>query len=290
MEYPVINQQGASAGTIELADAVFGVPMNPTLLHQALVIYQGNKRQGTADTKTRAQVSGGGRKPWIQKHTGRARQGSIRSPQWRHGGVVFGPHPRDYRRDLPRRMRRQALKCALSERVRQGNLICLDNLDTLDGRTRSMTTLLGNLGISGSAIIITVDSQEMVFRAGHNLPKVWTTPVNLLNANDLLSRQTVVMTVDAARKLEEMWAAPLSHRQRRLAQAELALVAAGAPAAESVSSEVTAPSAAIPEAESDSSEAVAAPARRRRRTATPEVEAPEAESPESEPPEGESAE
>ncbi len=150
MEYPVINQQGATVRTIELDDAVFGVPMNPTLLHQALVIYQGNKRQGTSDTKTRAQVSGGGRKPWIQKHTGRARHGSIRSPQWRHGGVVFGPHPRDYRRDLPRRMRRQALKCALSERVRQGNLICLDSLDTLDGRTRSMTNLLGNLGIDGN--------------------------------------------------------------------------------------------------------------------------------------------
>jgi large subunit ribosomal protein L4 len=273
MEYPVINQQGASAGTIELADAVFGVPMNPTLLHQALVIYQGNKRQGTADTKTRAQVSGGGRKPWIQKHTGRARQGSIRSPQWRHGGVVFGPHPRDYRRDLPRRMRRQALKCALSERVRQGNLICLDSLDTLDGRTRSMTTLLGNLGISGSAIIITVDSQEMVFRAGHNLPKVWTTPVNLLNANDLLSRQTVVMTVDAVGKLEEMWAAPLSHRQRRLARAEASLVAAGTPETP------TAAPDAPPETESESGEAEAAPTpRRRRRTAPPEAELPEAES------------
>jgi large subunit ribosomal protein L4 len=285
MDYPVINQQGGTVRTIELDDAVFGVPMNPTLLHQALVIYQGNKRQGTADTKTRAQVSGGGRKPWIQKHTGRARQGSIRSPQWRHGGVVFGPHPRDYRRDLPRRMRRQALKCALSERVRQGNLICLDSLDTLDGRTRSMTTLLGNLGISGSAIIITVDSQEMVFRAGHNLPKVWTTPVNLLNANDLLSRQSVVMTVDAARKVEEMWAAPLSHRQRRLARAEATLVPAGPETP-------TDPPAAPPEAESESDEAAAAPPapRRRRRTATPEAESPEPEATEAESPEEESAE
>ena len=271
MEYPVINQQGAPVRTIELDDAVYGVPMNPTLLHQALVIYQGNKRQGTSDTKTRAQVSGGGRKPWIQKHTGRARQGSIRSPQWRHGGVVFGPHPRDYRRDLPRRMRRQALKCALSERVRQGNLICLDSLDTLDGKTRSMTNLLGNLGISGSAIIITVDSEERVFRAGHNLPKIWTTPVNLLNANDLLTRQSVIMTVDAARKVEEMWAAPLSHRQRRLAQAEVTLVAAETP--ETPTEPLTVP----PEAESESSEAVAAP-HRRRRTATPEAESAEAES------------
>ncbi len=260
MEYPVINQEGATVRTIELDDAVYGVPMNPTLLHQALVIYQGNKRQGTSDTKTRAQVSGGGRKPWIQKHTGRARQGSIRSPQWRHGGVVFGPHPRDYRRDLPRRMRRQALKCALSERVRQGNLVCLDSLDTLDGKTRSMTKLLGNLGISGSAIIITVDSEEMVFRAGHNLPKIWTTPVNLLNANDLLSRQSVVMTVDAVRKVEEMWAAPLNHRQRRLAQAEATLVAVETPEAETASAEATATPPDPPESAGESAEAAAPPA------------------------------
>ena len=274
MEYPVINQQGATVRTIQLDEAVFGVPMNPTLLHQALVIYQGNKRQGTSDTKTRAQVSGGGRKPWIQKHTGRARQGSIRSPQWRHGGVVFGPHPRDYRRDLPRRMRRQALKCALSERVRLGNLICLDSLDTLDGKTRSMTNLLGNLEISGSAIIITVDSEELVFRAGHNLPKIWTTPVNILNANDLLSRQSVVITVDAVGKLEEMWAAPTSHRQRRLAQAEASLVAAGTPQSEGDSGEATAP----PEDRRESGEAAAEAPRRRRRTATPEAESTEAES------------
>ncbi len=281
MEYPVINQQGATVRTIELDDAVYGVPMNPTLLHQAMVIYQGNKRQGTSDTKTRAQVSGGGRKPWIQKHTGRARQGSIRSPQWRHGGVVFGPHPRDYRKGLPRRMRRQALKCALSERVRQGNLVCLDSLDTLDGRTRSMTNLLGNLGISGSAIIITVDSEEMVFRAGHNLPKIWTTPVNLLNANDLLGRPTVVMTVDAARKVEEMWAAPLNHRQRRLVQAEATLVAVETPEAETASAEATAAPPAPPEADSEGAEAAAAAApapRRRRRTTTPGEESAASES------------
>ena len=281
MEYPVINQQGDTVRTIELDDAVFGVPMNPTLLHQAVVIYQGNKRQGTHDTKTRAQVSGGGRKPWIQKHTGRARQGSIRSPQWRHGGVVFGPHPRDYRKALPRAMRRKALKCALSERVRQGNLICLDSLDTLDGKTRSMSNLLGTLGISGSAIIITVDSEEMVFRAGHNLPKIWTSPVNLLNANALLSRQTVIMTVDAVHKVEEMWAAPLGHRQRRLAQAQATLVAAGTAgpptAPEATVPEAAPPEAAPPEAESESGEATAAPTtpRRRRRTATPEAESAE---------------
>ena len=109
MEVPVKNQSGETIDTIDLVDEVFNVPMKSALLHQAVVIYQGNKRQGTASTKTRSEVSGGGRKPWIQKHTGRARQGSTRSPQWRHGGVVFGPHPRDYRKSLPKQFRREAL-------------------------------------------------------------------------------------------------------------------------------------------------------------------------------------
>ena len=141
-----------------------------------------------------------------------------------------------------------------------------------------MTNLLGNLGISGSAIIITVDSQEMVFRAGHNLPNIWTTPVNLLNANDLLGRQTVVMTVDAALKVEEMWAAPMSHRQRRLARAEASLVAAGT--SQTPNEAPTGPTNAPAEAESEGAEATAAPptAPRRRRTATPETESAEEES------------
>ena len=134
MDIPVRNRDGDTVDTIQLNDAVFNVPMNPSLVHQALVIYQMNKRQGTHSTKTRAEVSGGGRKPWIQKHTGRARQGSIRSPQWRHGGVVFGPKPRDYRKALPRRMRRQALKCVLSDKARQDRLICLESWDGADGK------------------------------------------------------------------------------------------------------------------------------------------------------------
>jgi len=215
MEHPVINQRGDTIETIELNDDVFSVPINNTLIHQAVVIYQGNKRQGTHDTKTRAQVSGGGRKPWIQKHTGRARQGSIRSPQWRHGGIVFGPHPRDYRKAIPRKMRRKALKCVLSEKIRQKNFICLDSTNELNGKTQSMTTLLNNLGITNSTLIITANAQENVFRAGHNIPRLWTTPVNLLNANDVLNYQTIVMTVDAAKLAEEMWADPVGHRQKR---------------------------------------------------------------------------
>ena len=212
MELPVINQQGETVGRIAVDDAVFDVPMNHSLVHQAVVIYQGNKRQGTHDTKTRGQVSGGGRKPWIQKHTGRARQGSIRAPQWRHGGTVFGPHPRDYRKALPKRMRRQALKCALSEKIRAGGLLCVDSLDTLDGKTRSMAGLMAGLGISGSALVVTEQAEPAVARAGHNLKQVWTLPVNQLNAHELLRRGTVVITQDALRKGEAMWAANPNRR------------------------------------------------------------------------------
>ena len=203
MEVPVKNQQGVTVETIELNDAVFAVPMNQALVHQALVAYLLNKRQGTHDTKTRAEVSGGGRKPWVQKHTGRARQGSTRSPQWRHGGVVFGPHPRSYRRGLTRRTRRLALKCVLSDKARQQRLVFVDSLDTVNGKTRSMVELLNSLGVTGSALMVTRESLPSVVRAAHNLKKVWTLPVAQLNAQELLSRETVIMTLDAARWAEE---------------------------------------------------------------------------------------
>lgn len=205
MEVPVKNQNGETIDTIELNDEVFNTPMNQSLVHQAVVIYQGNKRQGTHSTKTRAEVSGGGRKPWIQKHTGRARQGSIRSPQWRHGGVVFGPHPRDYRKLLPKQLRRQAVRCVLSEKARRGNLICVDSMDTLDGKTKSMVNLLKNLGISSSALVVTNGTDTNLVLAAHNIKGVWTMPINLLNANDLLRRETLIMTVDALRQAEEIW-------------------------------------------------------------------------------------
>jgi large subunit ribosomal protein L4 len=219
MDVPVKNQRGDTVDTVTLDDAVFNVPMNPTLVHQAMVIYQGNKRQGTHDTKTRSEVSGGGRKPWIQKHTGRARQGSIRSPQWRHGGIVFGPHPRDYRKTLPRRMRRQAVKCVLSEKARRGSLVCIDSLDGIDGKTRSMISLLESLGVSGRVLLVTQKSEEKVVKAAHNIKGVWTLPVNLLNANDLLGRETLVMTVAAARQAEELFSAVPGRGKRRLATA-----------------------------------------------------------------------
>ena len=216
MELPVINRSGDAIDTIIVDDGVFSVPMNQTLVHQAMVIYQLNQRQGTHSTRTRAEVSGGGRKPWIQKHTGRARQGSIRSPQWRHGGIAFGPKPRDYRKALPRAMRRNALKCVISEKIRQGRLMCIDSLADLDGRTKSMNQLLQSLSLTGSVLIVTRDADQSVVQAGSNLKQVWTLPSDLVNANDVLKRQTILITVDAVRRIEEICNAP-RHRARTIA-------------------------------------------------------------------------
>lgn len=206
MEIPVRSMQGDVLGTAQVSDAVFGVPMNNSLVHQAMVMYQVNRRQGTHSTKTRTEVSGGGRKPWPQKYTGRARQGSIRSPQWRHGGVVFGPHPRDHRLEMPRRMRHLALKCVLSDKVRQDRLILLDTL-TLDApSTKGLIEVLGNLSVSTSTLIITAEPQTNVILSAHNLKKVWTLPVSQINAESLLKRESVIMTLDAARRAEGLWA------------------------------------------------------------------------------------
>ena len=265
MQIAVKNQNGDTMESIELNDAVFNVPMNQSLVHQAMVIYQGNKRHGTHDTKTRAQVSGGGRKPWIQKHTGRARQGSTRAPQWRHGGVVFGPHPRSYRAALPKRMKRQALRCMLSDKARQDRLVCLDSTDTIDGKTKSMAQLLQNLSVAGSALVVTMSSDRNVVLAAHNLKKIWTIPVNQLNAQELLARDMVIMTVEAARWAEETLAAePHGRRGAKWANtASVAPVSNGSPVAEPVTEE--APAGDVPATEAPDTETPD--------TETPDIEA-----------------
>jgi len=272
MQVEVKNQNGDALDSIDLNDAVFNVPMNPTLVHQAMVIYQGNKRQGTSDTKTRAQVSGGGRKPWIQKHTGRARQGSTRAPQWRHGGVVFGPHPRSYRAALPKRMKRQALRCVLSEKARQDRLFCLDSTSTIDGKTKSMAQLLANLSIAGSALVVTMGTDKEVVSAAHNLSKIWTLPANQLNAQELLARDTVIMTVEAARWVEETYSSE-PHGRRGLKWAVIAgssdVAVAGPEVVEEPAPEAS-PEAATEEA----------PKPRRRRAAAATTEAAQETTPE----------
>ena len=229
MQVPIRNQSGDTVDSIELDDLVFNVPMNRTLVHQAMVMYQSNRRQGTHDTKTRAEVSGGGRKPWIQKHTGRARQGSTRSPQWRHGGVVFGPHPRSYRKGMPKRMRRHALRCVLSDKARSERIVCLDSMDGVDGKTSSMAGLLQRLNVSGSALVVTVGTVPDVVRAASNLQKIYTLPVNQLNAEALLARDTVIITVEAARWAEDNLSSDPHGRRGRQGATSAALTDNGAP-------------------------------------------------------------
>ena len=207
MELQLKNKSGQVVGEVKVSDALFGVPFNSSLVHQAMVMYHLNRRQGSHSTKTRSEVSGGGAKPWRQKHTGRARQGSIRSPQWRHGGVVFGPKPKSHHRDMPKRMRRLALKCMLSQKVRDDRLVLVDTLSTIEGRTKSMAQTLKDLEIAGSTLIVTEESRRNVIQSAHNLAKVWTLPVALLNAGELLKYNTVLMTLEALRKAEDMWAA-----------------------------------------------------------------------------------
>ena len=229
MQVPVRNQSGETIDNIDLNDLVFNVPMNKTLVHQAMVIYQSNRRQGTHDTKTRAEVSGGGRKPWLQKHTGRARQGSNRSPQWRHGGVVFGPHPRSYRKVLPKRMRRQALRCVLSDKARSQRIMCLDSMDGIDGKTRSMAGLLERLSVFGSALIVTLGTEPDVVKAASNLKKIYTLPVNQLYAETLLSKDMLIMTVDAAKWAENSLASDPHGRRGRKFASEVAEEPEGEP-------------------------------------------------------------
>ncbi|GBD10975.1 50S ribosomal protein L4 [bacterium HR23] len=205
MELPVKNQKGEVVGQVTLREEVFGQPMNSALVHQVVVAQQANRRVGTHDTKTRAEVSGGGRKPWPQKHTGRARHGSIREPQWRHGGVVFGPHPRDYHQRIPRRLRRQAIRILLSDKVRSGEITLLDTL-SLQGKTREMVDVLKALGIAGKCLVVTDEADPRLAAATRNLEGVKSLPAHTLNALDLLTYDHLLLTVSAVRRIEALWA------------------------------------------------------------------------------------
>jgi len=171
MEFPITNSLGQVIDTAEISDAVFGVPLNSGLVHQALVMYRLNKRQGTHDTKVRSEVSGGGRKPWPQKYTGRARQGSTRAPHWRHGGVAFGPRPRDHRVDMPRRMRHLALRCVLSEKVRLSRLILMDSISLDRPSTKVIGEVLLRLKVGSSALIVTRESDLNLVLSSRNLDR-----------------------------------------------------------------------------------------------------------------------
>ncbi|MCL5677439.1 MAG: 50S ribosomal protein L4 [Firmicutes bacterium] len=203
----VYNVEGQTVGEMELSDAVFGAEVNESLLHDAVVRHLANQRQGTADTKTRSEVAGGGRKPWRQKGTGRARQGSTRSPQWRHGGVVFGPHPRDFRLQMPRRSRRAALRSALSAKVAAGDLVILDQLSFAEPKTKAVTGIIGKLQLGETkTLIVTAGPDANVYKSARNLPRVGTSQAGSLNVYDVMVHGKLVMTRDAALKVEEVLA------------------------------------------------------------------------------------
>lgn len=206
MQLTLKNLEGQPVGQVDLRDEVFAVPFNEAVVHQALVRQLANARQGTADTKTRGEVQGGASKPWRQKGTGRARQGSIRAPHFKGGGVVFGPHPRDYTQNIPKKMRRLALLSAISNKAAENCLILVEELQVKEPRTREIVGLLKNLEIEASALLVLPDVDHSVVRAARNIPKVSTQLARCLSVAEVLAHKYIVMSVSAARQLEETFA------------------------------------------------------------------------------------
>ena len=205
MQVPVHNSNGEVVDQIELSPAVFNIPFNGAVVHQAMVGQLANKRHGTASTKTRGDVKGSTRKLYRQKHTGRARRGDIKSPLLRGGGVVFGPKPRTYRQSMPRKMRKLALKCLLSDKVREGNIRLLQELNFEEPKTKGMISVLSSLGIDASSLILTAQSTPNVVKSTANLPEVKVLPSDLINVLDLLSYEILIATVPAIRNIEQIW-------------------------------------------------------------------------------------
>ena len=201
----VYNMEGKEVGTIELNDAVFGVEVNEHLVHMAVVQQLANNRQGTQKAKTRSEVRGGGRKPWRQKGTGHARQGSTRSPQWTGGGVVFAPVPRDYSFKINKKEKRAALKSALTSRVLDNKLIVVDELKFDEIKTKKFQTVMDNLKVK-KALVVIADNDEKVVMSARNIPTIKTALVNTINVYDILKGDTLVLTKDAVAKIEEVYA------------------------------------------------------------------------------------
>ena len=202
----VYNMQGQEVGTIDLNDAVFGAPVNENLLHMAVVQQLANNRQGTQKAKTRSEVSGGGRKPWRQKGTGHARQGSTRAPQWTGGGVVFAPVPRDYSFKMNKKEKQAAVRSALTDRVQQNKVIVLDQLAMSEFKTKEFVKVMENLKAAGKTLVVMADKDEKVVKSASNIPAVKTTLTSQINVYDLMNAQTVILTKDAVAKLEEVYA------------------------------------------------------------------------------------
>lgn len=202
----VYNIEGKKVQEVELKEEIFGIIPNEAIVHSVLVNFLANQRQGTASTKTRAEVSGGGRKPWKQKGTGRARQGSIRSPQWIKGGIALGPKPRSYKYRVNKKERRLALKSVLSSKVINNELIIVDNLELAEIKTKNMVKVLENLKVEGKALILLPQKDLNVQKSAKNIEGVKTTLVNTINVYDLLKYNKLVVTLDAVKKIEEVYA------------------------------------------------------------------------------------
>ena len=210
MNYKVYDMKGAEAGTIELNDGIFAVPVNPIVIHEAVKQYLANQRQGTQSTLTRTEVRGGGRKPWRQKGTGRARQGSIRAPQWTHGGVALGPKPHSYRITMNKKAKRLALKSAFSSKVAAEEFIVVDSLAFDAPKTKKMVEVLAALNAAGKKALIVVDAKsdanDIVISSARNIEGVKTLYVNTLNVYDIIKHDVLIMTKDAVNKTEEVYA------------------------------------------------------------------------------------
>jgi len=202
----VMNMAGEKVSDIELNEAVFGVTPNKPAMHLAVLQYLANKRQGTQSTLTRAEVSGGGRKPWRQKGSGRARQGSTRSPQWYHGGVAFAPKPRDYGFAVNRKVKKLAMLSALSSKVLDNDLIVLDQLTLEEIKTKKMAEVLNNVGAEKKALIVAVSKDENIIKSARNIPGVKTALTNTINVYDILNSGKLIIIKDAVEKLEEVYA------------------------------------------------------------------------------------
>ena len=201
----LFNKEGNQVGDIQLNDKVFAVEVNSDAMHQVVVALLANKRQGTQSAKTRAEVRGGGIKPWRQKGTGRARQGSIRAPQWIKGGVVFAPKPRDYRMSIPKSMRRVAMLSALTSKVQNDEMVVLDSLTLEAPKTKEIVKML-NAFNAKKTLIVTAEANETVYKSARNIEGVAVLPVNNINVYDLLKYSKVIMTKDAVSKIEEVYA------------------------------------------------------------------------------------
>jgi len=205
MQAPVYNLAGEVVTNIEISDKVFGVPFNESLVHQSVLRQQANARQGNASTKTRGNVSGSTKKLYAQKGTGSARAGSIKSPLRRGGGIVFGPHPRDYHQAMPKNMRRLALRCVLSAKLEDGELKILESLKLDQIKTKKMAAILDAMKVDTTTLVVTSAADVNLVKSARNLPGTKTLPANLLNVVDIISHRTLLMEVDAVRKAEQLW-------------------------------------------------------------------------------------